>query len=75
LRIGGLAPTILNAANEVAVHAFLNRRIGFLDIARVIEDTLAANDGSNGGGGLDEVLAVDQRARSVAADFCRATAA
>jgi len=75
LRIGGLAPTILNAANEVAVQAFLTRRIGFLDIARVIADTLAANDGSNGGGGLDEVLAVDGRARSVAGDFCRALAA
>ncbi len=75
LRIGGLAPTILNAANEIAVQAFLSRRIGFLDIARVIADTLAANDGSNGGGGLDEVLAVDQRARNVAGDFCRAMAA
>jgi 1-deoxy-D-xylulose-5-phosphate reductoisomerase len=75
LRIGGLAPTILNAANEVAVQAFLTRRIGFLDIARVIADTLAANDGSNGGGGLDEILAVDGRARSVAGDFCRALAA
>jgi len=75
LRTGGLAPTILNAANEVAVQAFLSRRIGFLDIARVIEDTLATNDGSNGSGGLDEILAVDQRARSVAGDLCRAMAA
>ncbi|MGD0142047.1 MAG: 1-deoxy-D-xylulose-5-phosphate reductoisomerase [Rhizomicrobium sp.] len=75
LRTGGLAPTILNAANEVAVQAFLGRRIGFLDIARVIEDTLASDDGSNGGGGLDEVLAVDKRARNVAGDICRAMAA
>jgi 1-deoxy-D-xylulose-5-phosphate reductoisomerase len=75
LRTGGLAPTILNAANEVAVQAFLGRRIGFLDIARVIEDTLASDDGSNGGGGLDEVLAVDKRARNVAGDICRSMAA
>jgi 1-deoxy-D-xylulose-5-phosphate reductoisomerase len=37
---GGTAPAILNAANEVAVAAFLERRIGFLDIAAVVEDTL-----------------------------------
>src|SRR5512146_1139192 len=42
LRTGGLAPTVLNAANEVAVQAFLGRRIGFLDIARVVEGTLSA---------------------------------
>ena len=40
LRSGGAAPTILNAANEVAVHGFLRGRIGFLDITRVVEDTL-----------------------------------
>ena len=38
--IGGLAPTVLNAANEAAVAAFLAGRIGFLDIARVVEDVL-----------------------------------
>jgi 1-deoxy-D-xylulose-5-phosphate reductoisomerase len=35
-------PAVLNAANEVAVAAFLDRAIGFLDIAAVVEDTLAA---------------------------------
>jgi 1-deoxy-D-xylulose-5-phosphate reductoisomerase len=75
LRAGGLAPTILNAANEVAVQAFLGKRIGFLDIVRVIEDTLATNDGSNTGGDLDGILAVDKRARRVAGDICRRVAA
>jgi 1-deoxy-D-xylulose-5-phosphate reductoisomerase len=42
LAVGGLAPIVLNAANEAAVAAFLARRIGFLDIARVVEDVLAA---------------------------------
>ncbi|TVR98323.1 MAG: 1-deoxy-D-xylulose-5-phosphate reductoisomerase [Rhodospirillales bacterium] len=42
LASGGSAPTILNAANEVAVHGFLAGRIGFLDIARVVEETLSA---------------------------------
>jgi 1-deoxy-D-xylulose-5-phosphate reductoisomerase len=40
-RAGGTAPCILNAANEVAVHAFLRRELAFLDIAAVIERTLA----------------------------------
>jgi 1-deoxy-D-xylulose-5-phosphate reductoisomerase len=40
-RAGGTAPCIMNAANEVAVHAFLAGRLRFLDIAAVIEDTLA----------------------------------
>jgi 1-deoxy-D-xylulose-5-phosphate reductoisomerase len=37
---GGTAPCVLNAANEIAVHAFLGGRLGFLDIAAVIEATL-----------------------------------
>jgi 1-deoxy-D-xylulose-5-phosphate reductoisomerase len=41
-RAGGTAPCTMNAANEVAVHAFLNDRLRFLDIAYVIEETLAA---------------------------------
>jgi 1-deoxy-D-xylulose-5-phosphate reductoisomerase len=40
-RVGGTAPCTLNAANEVAVHAFLRERLRFLDIAEVIEQTLA----------------------------------
>ena len=41
---GGTAPCVLNAANEVAVHAFLGEELRFLDIARVIEGTLDAID-------------------------------
>jgi 1-deoxy-D-xylulose-5-phosphate reductoisomerase len=40
-RSGGTAPCVLNAANEIAVHAFLEGEIGFLDIARLIERALA----------------------------------
>ena len=40
LRRGGAAPTVLNAANEVAVGSFLAGRIGFLDIAAVVEETM-----------------------------------
>jgi 1-deoxy-D-xylulose-5-phosphate reductoisomerase len=41
---GGTGPCVLNAANEVAVHAFLEQRLSFLDIPRVIEDTLEASE-------------------------------
>jgi hypothetical protein len=44
LALGGFAPVVLNAANEVAVAAFLARRIGFLDIARIVEDVMVASD-------------------------------
>lgn len=71
LRMGGLAPTILNAANEIAVAAFLSSRIGFLDIPRVVEETLNAADSANADAAiLDGVLAADQRARSLAGDMC-----
>jgi 1-deoxy-D-xylulose-5-phosphate reductoisomerase len=42
LRAGGTAPAVLNAANEIAVSAFLQGRIGFLSIAALVEDALAA---------------------------------
>jgi len=42
LRVGGTAPAILNAANEIAVEAFLDRKISFLSIPRLIEEVLAA---------------------------------
>ncbi|WP_142847016.1 1-deoxy-D-xylulose-5-phosphate reductoisomerase [Telmatospirillum sp. J64-1] len=42
LRAGGAVPTLLNAANEVAVQSFLAGEIGFLDIARTVEETLSA---------------------------------
>jgi 1-deoxy-D-xylulose-5-phosphate reductoisomerase len=71
MRTGGLAPTILNAANEIAVDAFLNRRIGFLDIARVVETTLDETPNANAMvDSLDGVLAADARARSLAGSIC-----
>jgi 1-deoxy-D-xylulose-5-phosphate reductoisomerase len=44
LAVGGRAPAVMNASNEVAVAAFLNRRIGFLDIASVVAETLELMD-------------------------------
>lgn len=67
LQCGGGAPTILNAANEVAVQAFMERRIGFLGIERVVERTLDAVPAS-GLRDLADVRATDAEARRVAED-------
>jgi 1-deoxy-D-xylulose-5-phosphate reductoisomerase len=65
LQTGGAAPTILNAANEIAVHGFLAREIGFLDIARIVEQTVAT--APNGQiESLDDVFEADEAARRVA---------
>jgi 1-deoxy-D-xylulose-5-phosphate reductoisomerase len=74
LRAGGGAPTILNAANETAVGLFLDRRLGFLDIAAVVEETLA-HLGAVPADGLDAVLALDAEARQVAGAAARRMAA
>jgi len=61
-RAGGLAPAVLNAANEVAVQAFLDRQLNFLEIATVIE-TVVARSGGGAVGSLDDVLAADAESR------------
>jgi 1-deoxy-D-xylulose-5-phosphate reductoisomerase len=71
LRAGGGAPTILNAANEVAVAAFLAERLGFLDIVAVVEATLEAVTHATPAT-LDDVFALDRAARDRAATFCDA---
>jgi len=68
LQQGGAAPTILNAANEIAVHAFLGHAIGFLDIARIVERTLE-RVGYHRIASLDDVHHFDGEARQVASDL------
>ncbi|MGA9666993.1 MAG: 1-deoxy-D-xylulose-5-phosphate reductoisomerase [Gallionella sp.] len=65
LRAAGTAPAVLNAANEVAVAAFLDRQIPFLSIPRIIEAVLDAMP-ATAVGSLDDVLAADAEARIVA---------
>jgi 1-deoxy-D-xylulose-5-phosphate reductoisomerase len=66
LRAAGTAPAVLNAANEVAVEAFLNKQIAFLDIPKIIATVLnqlpvcAVHE-------LDDVLEADAQARAAAA--------
>ena len=75
LRTGGTAPAILNAANEVAVSAFLDRRLPFLGIPRLIEATLAALP-AGPEGSLGDVLAADAEARRIASNLiCEVVAA
>jgi 1-deoxy-D-xylulose-5-phosphate reductoisomerase len=64
---GGAKPAILNAANEVAVAAFLARRCAFLEIAAIVEDTLRVYDPPVPAD-VAAVLAVDGEARRIAAE-------
>jgi 1-deoxy-D-xylulose-5-phosphate reductoisomerase len=71
---GGAAPTVMNAANEVAVAAFLDRRLGFLDIAATVDRTLDRMNSlgqletSAGDDILETAMMVDASARRVATD-------
>jgi 1-deoxy-D-xylulose-5-phosphate reductoisomerase len=70
---GGNAPNVLNAANEIAVEAFIAGRIGFTDIAAVVEAALAASVREIGGGAadsLDAVIETDRAARVLARRLC-----
>ena len=64
-RSGGTAPAWLSAANEVAVDAFLAGRIGWSDIARLVEAALECHDGAPADS-LESVLDADSRGRSSA---------
>ncbi len=63
-RRGGTYPCAFNAANEVAVAAFLDGRIGFLDIAALVEDVLARVDGAPAGD-VEELREADRHAREL----------
>jgi len=66
MRAGRAAPTVLNAANEVAVMAFLSRRIGFDDICGVVGKVVDRLDGQPAGTDLESVVAIDAEAREIA---------
>ncbi|TFW23443.1 1-deoxy-D-xylulose-5-phosphate reductoisomerase [Massilia arenosa] len=73
LEEGGCAPAVLNAANEVAVEAFLDRRIGFRDIDRVIAEAMHTID-CVPASSMDAVLAQDAQAREAALRVVRSLA-
>jgi 1-deoxy-D-xylulose-5-phosphate reductoisomerase len=70
LRLGGANPAILNAANELAVASFLDRKLAFLDIAAVVSETLQRYH-PPAPTSLDEVFAVDEEARRIADNVAR----
>jgi 1-deoxy-D-xylulose-5-phosphate reductoisomerase len=72
-RAGGTAPCVLNAANEVAVHAFLEERLPFLGIAAVIDDALAEL-GSQAVHSFESLYDADREARAVAEEAVLARA-
>jgi len=65
LRTGGTMPAILNAANEIAVDAFLENKIGFYDIPRIIEAAMKSHSVSSADS-LESVISADSEAREVA---------
>lgn len=73
MRLGGGAPAAMNAANEVAVAAFLDRQIGFLDIAASVAETLERMNDLGGRNGIDNdplesAMMTDASARRIAAE-------
>ena len=71
MNAGGAAPCVLNAANEVAVAAFLDKRIKFTDIAKVVAHCLA-QDFSDGRHDIEGLLAQDAQTRRQAREFMAA---
>lgn len=70
--MGGLAPVVLNAADEVAVEAFLNRQIGYLDIPRLLEKVLQQTP--EGGLSWDNITQADTLARQRAREWLKVKA-
>lgn len=67
-KIGGTMPAVLNAANEIAVQAFLDQKAGFLDIPKTIEKTMTRHRLVREPG-LDDILESDLWARQIAREF------
>ncbi len=72
-QVGGTLPDVMNAANEVAVAAFLGEQIGYLDIARCVEATMEAHEGEGVQvvESLDQLQAIDGWARAFAEEWSK----
>ena len=68
---GGACPAVLNAADEVAVEAFLNGKISFTDIPKIVIGTYEMLGGARYARSLEEILASDKEARRVAGDYTK----
>ncbi|MFW6021480.1 MAG: 1-deoxy-D-xylulose-5-phosphate reductoisomerase [Guyparkeria sp.] len=77
LAAGGAMPLVMNAANEVAVAEFLDRRIGFMDIPAALEAAMAhfaAGDAAGAPASVEAVLSADREVRDWTGSWCRARA-
>jgi 1-deoxy-D-xylulose-5-phosphate reductoisomerase len=68
---GGACPAVLNAADEIAVAAFLNREIGFADIPTVVMNTYSMMGGAKYAHSLEDILASDAEARRLAKEYTK----
>ncbi len=68
IEAGGSAPAVLNAANEIAVAAFLEKRVGFMDIPRIVRETMEALP-PQPFASIEEIVEIDRRAREKARTF------
>jgi 1-deoxy-D-xylulose-5-phosphate reductoisomerase len=65
MNVGGTAPAVLNAADEIAVAAFLEGKIPFTEIPKLIETTLAAHE-NTAADSIDRIIEADRWARQYA---------
>jgi 1-deoxy-D-xylulose-5-phosphate reductoisomerase len=68
---GGACPAVLNAADEIAVEAFLNGKISFTDIQKVVIGTYEMMGGARYARSLDDILASDKEARAIAKEYTK----
>ena len=66
---GGACSAVVNAADEIAVDAFLNGKIGFMDIARVVESTYEMMGGAKYAHTVSQILEIDAEARKIAKQY------
>ena len=69
-KIGKTMPAVLNAANEIAVNAFLNSKISFVDIAKIVSMTMEAHD-THSNLLLEDIISADAWARKAATDLIK----
>jgi len=74
IRTGGTAPAVVNAADEIAVAAFLDGQIAFTGIARLIESALDARDSHSAADSVEAILAADMWARTFARKWVKDSA-
>ena len=71
-RVKGVLPAVMNGANEVAVSAFLNGKIGYLDIEKTVSSVMNEYEKTNSDlkvNSLDDILEADKEARRLASKY------